>query len=89
MGEGSKGAVGVIRLGNWGGPLGAERGLWGFRFESISLEHVCEGNKRAVGVIRLGKQGGSLGAERELWGGWGLSVFLHRACVSAARGRVV
>ena len=28
VGEGSKGAVGVIWLGNWGGPLGAERGLW-------------------------------------------------------------
>ena len=29
MGDSSKGAVGVIRLGNWGGPLGAERGLSG------------------------------------------------------------
>ena len=28
MGEGRKGAAGVIRLGNWGGPLGAESGLW-------------------------------------------------------------
>ena len=28
VGEGSKGAIGVIRLGNWGGPLGSERGLW-------------------------------------------------------------
>ena len=27
VGEGSKRAVGVIKLGNWGGPLGAERGL--------------------------------------------------------------
>ena len=31
MCERSKGAGCVIRLGNWGGPLGAERGLWGGR----------------------------------------------------------
>ena len=40
MDEGRKGAVGVIRLGNWGGPLGAERGLWGGRGLIVCIKSV-------------------------------------------------
>ena len=64
-------------------------GCGGFKFHSIYPERVGEGRKGAVGVIRSGIWRGPLGAERELWVGWGLCDFLHRACVSAARGRLV
>ena len=50
---------------------------------------VCERSKEAGCVIRVGVWGGPLGAERGLWGGCDLCAFLLRACVSAARGRVV
>ena len=82
----SKGVGSAIRVGNWGGPLGAERGLWGGWVYLLSFTRC--GQERAVGA--WWDQGGHwerpLGAERGLWGGSGLCAFFFRACVSAARG---
>ena len=77
-GEGSKGSRGVIRLGAWGGPLGAERGLRGVGVCVPSFTGC--GQERAVGGWC--DQGGCWGrasqGQKRAEGGRGLCAFLHR-----------